>query len=190
MKQTGPSGLRKVPLTFEKGTAATVAALALALAPAARGHVTAVPPFVAAGSHATLRLDVPNERDVAMTGLAVVVPDGMTIHDARRLGRWRAAVHGHAVRWSGGSVAPRASASFALDVGAPRRPGRTTLTARQAYADGREVAWDVELQVTPGTGGGEHPWAAAIVALLGIVGVVAASLLVLRRTRRRTLQEG
>jgi hypothetical protein len=190
MKPTDPSGLRKARLTLRK-VVLTASAVVLLLAPAAAAHVTASPASVPARTHAAVTLEVPNERDVAMNELTVIVPDSMTVHDARPHGRWRATVTNQTVRWRGGSLAPRETVQLVLDVGTPRRAGRTSLTALQSFVDGGQTGWDVELFVTPATGGaGQHPLAAVGVGLVGVLGVVLASLFVLRRTRRRTLQEG
>jgi hypothetical protein len=163
---------------------------ALALSPLARGHVTAVQSVLQARSESRLRLDVPNERrDRPMTMLTVIVPGDMELLRGEPLGAWQPTLDGRTVVWRGGSLRPLQTAVFALWVVAPHRAGGAELDAEQGYADGRRVRWRVELDVTPAPGPEQRLGAAALVALAGVALVLAGSLVVLRRTRRRTLQE-
>ena len=166
--------------------------LMLVLAPSSAAHVTVVPPFAEARAETRLVLDVPNERLAQpMTSLSVTVPAGMSVRSAEPLGAWRGEVDGRNVRWSGGSLPPRRTAGFALVVVGPERAGAVRLRALQGYPDHGTVPWQVDLTITPGDGGGsdQHLGAAALAAAVGLV-VIAASLLVVHRLRRRTLQEG
>ena len=166
--------------------------LTLVLAPAAAAHVTVVPPFVPTQAETRLVLDVPNERLIQpMTALEVTVPPGMSVRSAEPLGAWRGEVDGREARWTGGSLPPRASAHFAVVVEGPRRAGAVQLRAVQRYPDKGTVPWRVDLTITPGEGAGgdQHLGAAALAAVVGLV-VIAGSLLVVHRLRRRTLQEG
>lgn len=163
----------------------------LAAAPAA-AHVTVVPPFAQAGTETRLVLDVPNERRTQpMTSLEVTVPAGMEVRSAEPLGRWRTEVGRRSARWTGGSLAPRVTARFALRVEGPPRAGAVQLHAVQGYPDGGTVPWQVDLTITPGdtAGADQHLGAAALAAVVGLL-VISGSLFVLYRLRRRTLQEG
>jgi hypothetical protein len=164
----------------------------LAASPAA-AHVTVVPPFAQAGTETRLVLDVPNERlTQPMTSLEVTVPAGMTVRSAEPLGVWRGKVDGREARWTGGSLAPRTTAQFAVVVVGPPRAGAVQLRAVQGYPDQGTVPWQVDLTITPGNGGGtgQHLGAAALAAVVGLF-VIGGSLLILHRLRRRrTLQEG
>ena len=124
-----------------------------------------------------------------MTSLTVTVPGDMELRRGETLGNWRPSVDGRTVVWRGGSLAPLRTAVFALWVVGPRRAGGTELDAAQGYADGRSVRWRVDLEVTPAPGPQQRLGAAALVALAGAALVVGGSLLVLRHTRRRALQE-
>lgn len=162
----------------------------LAVAPAAAAHVTLAPPFLRAGGEATLRVEAPNERpEQPMTELALTVPAGVGIAGAESSGPWRAAVAGRTVTWRGGSLAPGDTAVFRVRLSAPARAGAVRLLGAQRYPDGREVSWDVPLEVlppgaaAPADGGGLGAAGVLVAAVLG-VGVVAVSLVVLRRLRR------
>jgi hypothetical protein len=162
-------------------------AAALAAAAPAAAHVTVVPPFAAAGSEARLVLDVPNERRMQpMTSLVVSLPPGMEARAAEPQAGFRATVDGRHVRWTGGSLAPRATGRFALVAVAPRRAGAVSLDAVQGYPDGGSVPWDVPLTITPAdTGGADQNLGAAIVTAAVGLAVIVGSLVVLHRLRRR-----
>ena len=170
--------------------------VALAVPGASSAHVTLKPPFLRAGGEATLRVEAPNERPgQPMTQLALTVPAGVRIGAAEPEGAWVPTVRGRTVTWRGGSVQPDEVAVFSVRLEAPAQAGAIRLLGVQGYPDGRDVRWDVPLEVLP-------PGAAApadddglsaagviVGALLGAF-VVALSLVVLRRLRRSSaLQE-
>jgi uncharacterized protein YcnI len=160
---------------------------ALVLADPAAGHVTATPPFLAAGSTGTLRLAVPNELDEPMTAFAVTVPGDLGIVHAHPAGGWDASVRGSTATWSGGSAGPGTESTFALELETPAEPGPSQLEAVQRYADGN-ITWDVGLTVTPEseTSSQNLGWA-LLTAVIGLTVIVALGVGVVRRTR--TLQE-
>jgi len=167
------------------------AAAALVVPASATAHVTAVPPFAAAGAETRLVLEVPNERRAEpMTTLRVRVPPGMEIRSAEPSAGFSAAVSGRDVTWSGGRLAPRATARFAFVALARLQPGAVALAAEQRYPDGRRVPWRVELTITPASraatddGRGLAPLLGAAAALV----VVMISALSVRALRRRSLQ--
>ena len=166
--------------------------VALLVAPAAGAHITAVPPFGAAGADTRLVLNVINERLThPMSELTVSVPSGMRIVSAERLGPWRAEVDGRDVRWSGGVLGPNFTADFTVVVTLPRRTGALELEAVQGYPDGGVARWPVALTVTPGSSGDGVGGAGIAVAVAAGAFVVAASALGVwaLRARRRSLQE-
>ena len=160
---------------------------ALVLAGPAAGHVTATPPFLAAGSTGTLRLTVPNELDEPMTGFAVTVSADFGIAHAHPATGWEASVRGSTATWSGGSVEPDTESTFALELEAPAEPGPSQFEAVQRYADGN-ITWDVGLTVTPESEPSSQNlgWA-LLTAVIGLTVIVALGVGLVRRTR--TLQE-
>ena len=82
-------------------------------------------------------------------------------------------------------------AAFPLVVTARGDVGTETFRAMQGYDDGESVAWETVLTVLPAAAPDEPSQQLGRALAAGAVGlaVIAGSLLVLRRLRRRTLQE-
>jgi hypothetical protein len=168
---------------------------ALAAAAPVAAHVTVSPPFLTQGAKTTLNLDVPNERQVAMTGFTLILPkhvEGVEGNEAR--------VRGWGYRWIGRESPPRViswdegrlpvgrSMTFSVRVQTNASPGTVTFTAVQRYADGGRVRWQVPTTVVPGTTPSEHLGRALAAGIAGLV-VVVASIGALHRMRRRSLQK-
>jgi uncharacterized protein YcnI len=155
----------------------STAALALLLAGSAGAHVIALRPYVEAARTNEIELEAPNERQLPMTGFAVVVPDGFRIVSARPAEGWSAGTDAMFGGWHGGSLAPGDEETFTLEVEAPSAPGPAVLRTEQHYPDGRVVRWNVALTVVPPS---ETPsqnlggaLAAAVLGVL-VLGVIAA----------------
>jgi uncharacterized protein YcnI len=170
----------------------TVSLAALALVSVAAAHVTAQPSFVAVGVEATVSFDAPNERDRAMTSLELVAPEGVELLAADAPPGWRAQVRGGRATFTGGSLASGATLLFPIQVRPRGEPRTAVFRATQRFEDGAAVRWEALLTLLPGSAAddpAEHPARALVAAVVGMA-VIAASLLLLRRLRRRTLQEG
>jgi len=161
---------------------------ALAVASAATAHVTLAPPFVELGAPTTISFETPNERDARVTvELELTAPAGVELAAAEAPRGWRLELSDRTARWVGGRIEGETTVSFPLVVTAQRAPGTEVFTARQRYSDGRTVRWRAGLSVLP-TSDAEPPRQRLDRALVaGVVGlaVIAGSLLVLRRVRRR-----
>ena len=69
-------------------------------------------------------------------------------------------------------------------------PGVVELQAQQLYADGSVVSWPVALTITPAPESSSQSLAlAGVVALIGVLAVVAIAMLAWRRRTSSTLQE-
>lgn len=166
--------------------------LALALAPFATAHVTAQPSFVAVGVAATVSFDAPNERDRPMTSLELIAPAGMELLGADAPRGWSVQVREGQATFTGGSLATGATLLFPVRVRASGEPRTAVFKATQRFDDGAAVRWEAPLTLLPGSAADEpteHPTRALVAAVVGIA-VIAGSLLLVRRLRRRTLQEG
>jgi hypothetical protein len=162
------------------------------LAAPAAAHVTVTPPFLAVGEEAVLAFDAPNERDVAMTSLELEAPPEVRFValEAPPAG-WRGTVGERRARWSGGRLPASATALYRLRARATGTPGSVAFRAVQRFEDGAVVRWETTLALVPGTGESapqQHLGRALVAAVAGL-GVIASSLLVLHRVRRRSLQE-
>jgi hypothetical protein len=169
--------------------AASAAVVTLVLAAPAAAHVTASPSFVTAGQRETVTLVTPNEREEAMTGLSVTVPDGISIVEAVQPGgNWEGTVDGSTATWTGGNLAAGAVTSFTVVLEASGEPGSSTLETVQLYPSGARVPWPVVLTILPGAGSSGSLGTALVVGVLGLV-VIATLAVVVWLRRSRPLQE-
>ena len=171
---------------------ATAGVVALLLAPAAWAHVTLSPAFVEAGVGSTVRFDTPNERDGRVTtSLRLEAPSGVELGAVDAPPGWTLALDGQVATWTGGRIRGTDVVSFPLEVTAHTEPGNQTFRAVQRYDDGETVPWDAALTVVPATGDDAPSQQLGRAVAAGAVGlaVIAISLLVLWRVRRRPLQE-
>lgn len=173
--------------------ALAVALFALALPAGALAHVTLSPPFVEAGVATRVALETPNERPPhATTSLVVEAPVGVELAEAGPPpAGWSVVVSGRRARWTGGRIEGERTVSFPLLVTARTRAGLQSLRVTQDYEDGETVSWETSLTVLPAAGDAAPSQRLDRALAAGVVGVVviAASLVLLRLARRRSLQE-
>jgi hypothetical protein len=161
---------------------------ALALATAAHAHVVATTPYVDAGATSELSLEVPNEREQAMTGLHVSVPADFRVVAASGPAGWQSEVERASVSWSGGRLEPASLTTFALTIEAPAAPGPASLSATQRYPGGATVRWPVAITVLPAEEQSQQLGRALVVGLVGLLVLGAIGILVWRR-RGSALEE-
>jgi uncharacterized protein YcnI len=158
-----------------------VAVLALVAAPAALSHVVPTPNFVESGTTGNVSFASPNERDKPMTAFVVTVPSDLEILHAHGPDGWTATIDGPSARWTGGSLAPAADATFGLELRASGSPGNVSLEAQQRYADG-VVRWPITLTITPAAQTPSQNFAlAGAVGLIGVLVIAAVGALAWRR---------
>lgn len=168
-------------------TAGTAVA-ALVLTAAADAHVTTSPSFVEVGVAATVAFETPNERAPhATTSLALEAPPGVELEPSEPPAGWTVEVVDGTARWEGGRIERESVVSFPLMITADKRAGTETFHAVQTYDDGESVEWQTTLTVLPATAEVAPSQQLGRALAAGAVGfaVLAASLLVLRRLRRR-----
>lgn len=133
-------------------------------------------------------LGTPNEREGHTTvGLAVDVPPQVEIASAVAPAGWVVEHSARTVTWSGGAIAGEDAVEFPLELRGLGPVGAVALEARQRYEDGIETTWQPEVTVTLAAGDAappSHLGRAAVAAVAGLV-VVAGSLLLVHRLRRR-----
>lgn len=167
-------------------------AAALALPASGSAHVTISPGYVEADAAATIAFETPNERPPhATVALEIDAPPGVALERLPPPRGWSVEVDTTSARWSGGRIEGTRTVRFPLRVIARTRAGNQAFRAVQRYDDGEEVRWDATLSVLPAAGTeapSQHLGRALAAGAAGLV-VLAGSLLVLRRLRRRPLQE-
>jgi hypothetical protein len=133
-------------------------------------------------------LEMPNERDGHTTvALAVELPSEVEIVSAVAPAGWVATHTPRTVTWSGGAITGTGAVEFPLELRGLSPVGAVELEARQRYEDGTEMIWRPELTVLPASGDAaprSHLGRAAVAAVAGLA-VVAGSLLLVHRLRRR-----
>jgi uncharacterized protein YcnI len=168
------------------------AVLVGALASPARAHVTLSPAFVEAGVPARVVFEAPNEREGRATmSLRIEAPAGVELARAAPPPGWELTLTDRVATWTGGRITGTRVVSFPLEVTAHTRAGTETFRAVQRYDDGEDVRWEAPLTVVPAADGSapsQHLGRALAAGAAGL-GVIAISLLLLWRTRRRSLQE-
>jgi uncharacterized protein YcnI len=169
--------------------ALVLAAVALLALPAtAVAHVQLDPDRVAPGSFTLFTILSPDEAAVALTGLRLTVPSGMSVDAIAATPGFRAqAVDDQAHRivalsWQGGSVAPGHLALFRFTASVT---GTGTLrpVAVQTFADGTNRVWRTPV-LTVATAPGASDSVARALATAALALAAAAVALGLRRRAR------
>jgi len=130
---------------------AVVSAVASLSVGVASAHVVVKPAEVGVAARQSFTVGVPNEKEVPVVKVRLVVPDGVksvtpnvmpgwTI-DIAKDGTGESAVVKE-ITWSGGSIPAGQRVDFALSAQAPAKATTLQWKAYQTYEDGTEVAWD------------------------------------------------
>jgi uncharacterized protein YcnI len=128
----------------------------------ASAHVVVKPSEVETAAFQSFTTGVPNEKEVPVTKVRLVIPDnlahvtpnvkpGWTI-DTVKEGTGEAAKIKE-ITWSGGQIPAGQRDDFVFSAQAPDKTGSLQWKAYQTYADGSEVAWD---QAPSGKDDDEH----------------------------------
>jgi uncharacterized protein YcnI len=156
--------------------------LALLFAGTASAHVIAMPTYVASGSSQAIIFSGPNERKRPMTMFTITVPAGLEIEHAHPVEGWTEQSTASKASWSGGSLAPGADIPFRVTLKATADPGVVQVQAQQHYRDGGIVSWPVPITILPAEASPSQNLAlAGVVGLIGVLLVVAVSMLAWRR---------
>ena len=175
-----------------RGSAVAAVVAVLALAGQAQAHVTVTPPFVEAEAATTLSFEMPNERvGRTTTSLTIEAPPGVELEAVEAPDGWRLEVEDGRAVWAGGRLTGEVGTAFPLLVTARTPAGLQTFRATQGYDDGEAVQWEATLTVLPAAEEEAPPQHFRRAVLAGAVGlaVIAASLVLLRRLRRGSLQD-
>lgn len=156
-------------MKFQKLTAASIALASLVVfASTASAHVVVSPKEVGVGKFQTFSVGVPVEKDIATTGLRLVVPDGLNYVTPNAKPGWKIEVKKEPVMkdgkqvmsedgdekveriseisWTGGIIPAGQRDEFLFSAQVPTTTTTIAWKAYQAYADGSVVAWDASAQ--------------------------------------------
>ncbi len=120
-------------------------------------HAAVKPAQVGIGITQTFTVGVPNEREVATTGLRLVVPEGLEHTTPNVKQGWRIATKSQPVTvdmegehppvteiiWSGGVIPEGQREEFVFSAKVPASETKLVWKFYQTYADGKTVAWEL-----------------------------------------------
>ena len=142
-----------------------VVALLIALPTTAFAHVVVKPSEATSASYQTFNVSVPNEREVDVTQVKLLVPDGVTSVTPTQKTGWEVSVEKSgtgetalvkSITWQGGVIPAELRDDFSFSAKTPAKSGELTWKAYQTYADGVTVAWD-KSGASSGHGGDTGP---------------------------------
>jgi uncharacterized protein YcnI len=132
----------------KKIVASTFAAAAIILSPSvALAHVVVKPAQVATASFQTFTTGVPNEKDIEVTSLRLVIPAGLnyvspTVKPGWTIETKKDGDNVTEITWSGGAIPAGQRDDFTFGAQAPAKTTTLAWKAYESYADGTTVAWD------------------------------------------------
>ena len=110
-------------------------------------HVVVTPKDTLTGAYETFTTSVPNEKDVPVTGLRLVIPDTIesvtpTVKPGWEIQTKKSGDKVTEINWTGGTIAPELRDTFTFSAHMPAKAGEIDWKAYQTYQDGSVVSWD------------------------------------------------
>ncbi len=110
-------------------------------------HVVVSPHDALTGEYETFTTSVPNEKDIAVTGIRVVIPDTIesvtpTVKPGWDIQTKKSGEKITEISWTGGSIGPELRDEFSFSAHLPTAAGELHWKAYQTYQDGTVVSWD------------------------------------------------
>lgn len=146
-------------------------------------HVTVKPAEVGVGKYQTFNVSVPNEKQVATTGVRLVIPAGLEHVSPNVKPGWNVRIvkAGESMKgpvlntgevapdpetvteivWTGGSIPEGQRDDFFFSAKTPADAGELKWMAYQTYADGVTVAWDLDKNAQPKDASGVDDFSAS-----------------------------
>lgn len=126
---------------------ALILAVLVSLPAVAFAHVVVSPAQAEVGSRTTFTISVPNEKQVAVTGLRLTIPAGLenvtpTVHAGWTIATTKDGETTTEIRWDQGSIPMGMRDEFSFRAMVPGKETDLIWKAYQTYADGTTVAWD------------------------------------------------
>ena len=113
----------------------------------ASAHVVVTPQTALPAERVTFSVSVPNEKEMAVTGLRLEMPAGLqsvtpTVHPGWTIDITKDGDTVKEISWSGGEIPSGQRDDFTFRVQLPETSGEIKWKAYQTYADGSVVAWN------------------------------------------------
>lgn len=126
---------------------ALASTLALATPLVTFAHVVVTPNETVTGAYETFTTSVPNEKDIPVTGIRLVIPDSIESVTPTVKPGWEIQIKKNQdkateISWTSGVIAPDLRDEFTFSAHLSAEPGEIHWKAYQTYQDGTVVAWD------------------------------------------------
>lgn len=110
-------------------------------------HVVVSPNEALTGAYETFTTSVPNEKDIPVTGLRLVIPDSVesvtpTVKPGWEIQTKKSGDRTTEINWTGGMIAPELRDTFTFSAHLSSKAGDINWKAYQTYQDGSVVSWD------------------------------------------------
>lgn len=137
------------------------AVLVLANPGMAFAHVVVSPKEALTGAYQTFTTSVPNEKDIPVTAIRLVIPDAVdsvtpTVKPGWEIQTKKSGDKVTEITWTGGSIGPELRDEFTFSAHMPAKAGDIHWKAYQTYQDGSVVAWDQKPVEEDGHHGGDE----------------------------------
>lgn len=181
--------LRRLPQKLA-GAALPVTLALLAFPAGAAAHVALSPDRVAPHSFTLFSVLSPNESDQPLTGLRLVIPEGVDVDAVADTPGFTTQViddQRHRIAglsWQGGRVPPERLALFRF-AAAVSGPGTLHLTGVQTFADGSTRTWQSPEVTVAGEGSGRDALTLGLAVAALVVALAAAGAVAVELARRR-----
>ena len=115
----------------------------------ALAHVVVRPSTAGIAQFTTFTVAVPSEKELATTGLKILIPEGFDFVTPNVKPGWNITTNKSEekiteISWNGGTIPPHQRDEFVFSAKTPATPTTLVWKAYQTYADGSVVAWDQE----------------------------------------------
>lgn len=122
-------------------------AIILATPGLALAHVVVKPSEALTGAYQTFTTSVPNEKDISVTGIRVVIPDSIesvtpTVKPGWEITTKKSGDKITEISWTGGTIPTEQRDDFSFSAHLPSKAGDIQWKAYQTYQDGSVVSWD------------------------------------------------
>jgi uncharacterized protein YcnI len=135
-------------MKYKLGLASILALMLTVVAPGiASAHVVVSPHDALTGSYETFTASVPNEKDIPVTGIRLVIPKDVTSVTPTVKAGWQIQTKKSGdnvteISWTEGQIDAELRDEFTFSAHMPDTAGDIVWKAYQTYQDGSVVAWD------------------------------------------------